>query len=177
MIFNNANDDTVITRADGYLNSHHIVLLVCKYLMLFCHETRVWHNTKWQPLSSLIPATARLWLVTCGEYCLLIGWQLATWSQLWMWTWHDNYIVRSSLGHMLHNFLLFFILFWQLSSSVIYAIQFFLSETKLIYFQQKGLNLIKCSLNCELWSIEAIKKLLAFSSVCPVSTWIRFYEW
>ena len=79
-----------------------------------------------------------------------------------MCTWHDNYIVRSSLAHMLHNFLLFYILFWQLLSSVIYAIQFFLSETKLIYFQQKGLNLIKCSLNCELWSIEAIKKLLAF---------------
>ena len=28
-----------ITHADGYLNDCHVVLLVCKYLMLFCHET------------------------------------------------------------------------------------------------------------------------------------------
>ena len=32
---------TQITHADGYLNGRHVVLLVCKYLMLFCHETRV----------------------------------------------------------------------------------------------------------------------------------------
>ena len=32
-----------ITHAGGYLNDCHVVLLVCKYLMLFCHETTDWH--------------------------------------------------------------------------------------------------------------------------------------
>ena len=130
---------TQITHADGYLNGRHVVLLVCKYLMLFCHETKVWHNTKWHPPLLSLSLIGQLPDILASDW-LTAG----PWSQLWIWTWHDNDIVLAPQATCLYsvftkNLLLFCFVFCFGSCQFqwLFIQKVFLSKANSIYFVKK----------------------------------------
>ena len=145
-----------ITHAGGYLNDCHVVLLVCKYLMLFCHETTDWHNTKWHPpLLSL----ACLWLVSYWEYWLLIGWKL-TKCLNWEYELDMTMTLYWPPGHMIvyycisnKNLLLFSILHFVLelvNFSFLMSKKFYLIARELNPFSKVRIDFIKSS---RLWTM------------------------
>ena len=136
----NNDGDLHITHAGGYLNDCHVVLLVCKYLMLFCHETTDWHV-----IQSGIPRCYPSGLSLIGR---LLGILASDWMTIvnlvsienmnLTWQWHCT----CAPGHLFvyycisnKNLLLFFILHF-----VLELVNFSFLMSKKFYLIARELN-------------------------------------